>query len=280
MLASSAYAQDYKVSLIRPDKIGDEYANSVTARVTRTYVKVLNGEEQDESKDTKSFTAACKGTVKVLAVDDKGKFATRIRYQVDSLTKNGESMYPEGTVIIAKLLGSEVVFEIDGSQPDAVHAAALAVLLGLGRPNGVTNEDPSNGTDKPLKIGDTWPVNATKTTKQLGGENSLEITADELKGESKLVDVKDVDGQKAMVIKSNITADGFKKELPDGGWISDGKITSEINEVLPVDEKLPAISLSTKMSMTITMNPHFGSAKSIVRVKSDRKERRAPVTPD
>jgi hypothetical protein len=280
MLVSSAFAEDYKINLVRPNKVGNEYANSVTAKVSRTSTAVLNGQEQEESKDFKSFTAACKGTVKILMIDDKAKYPTRIRYEVESLTKDGVSLYPQGTVIIARLSGNEVTFDIDGTQPDVEHTAVIAVLLDLSRPNGVTNEDATNEPYKPQKVGDTWPINASKSTKEFRSEESLQVTPDQLKGQSKLVDVKDLNGQKALVIRSSITADGLKKDLPDGSSISDGKITCEINEVLPVDPTQPVISLDTKLNMTITMNPHFGSTKTILHVKSDRKERRAAITAD
>jgi hypothetical protein len=275
--ATVAGAEDYQIKIVRPDKVGDEYTTSITASVSQTFQKNLY--DDDDSKKTDSFTAACQGNLKVLAVDEKGKFATRIRFQVDSMTKNEKELYPEGTVIIAKIVEKETTFEIDGVSPDDEHEAVLQALLNLTAPNGITNEDETNGTDKSQKVGDTWPINADKLKKELGGRDGNPSIASQISGESKLVSIKDVSGTQAMVIKSTVTANGVKKDLPDGSSISDGKITSDITAVYPVDPALPIISLQTKVSMTLTMVPHFGNNKSVWTIKRDRKERREPVTP-
>jgi hypothetical protein len=275
ILTSSVRADDYKIKLIRPDKVGDQYTSAVTSRVTETVVSLQNGEETD--RKTEKFNAECQGTVKVLAVDEKTGFATKIRYQIDKLARDGKDLYPAGTVIIAKRDGDETSYEIDGEHPDETSLPIIASLLDLPGSRGMTTEAESNAIDKPQAVGATWPINTSKVAKDISNDQ-LAITADELKGESKLVSVKKVDGQDVMVVKATISADGFKKDLPNGGSVSDGKMSAEITNVLPVDDTQPAISSSSKITVTVTVNPPLGASKSVVTTKRERKDRRDPLT--
>ncbi len=276
LLASGiAQAQNYKIKLVRPDKVGDQYASSVTAKVSETTVTTKNGEETDTK--TEGFTAACQGTVKVLAIDEKTGAATKIRYQVDTMTKNGRALYPQGTVIIAKRSGSDTSFEIDGERPDEDQAPVLTALLGdVSRTHGLTNEAEAKGTSSPQQVGNSWPIKTDQIAEQFSGENSP-VTPEQLKGESELVAVKKVEGQDVMIIKSKITADGLKKDLAVRGAITDGKLTAEVTDTLPLDETLPKLFSTSKLTLTMTIAQPLGATKLIVTTKQERKERRDPV---
>jgi hypothetical protein len=275
LAAPRLHAEDYKIKLVRPDKVGDEYASSVTAKFSKTTVTMKNGEETDRKTD--AFTAACQGTVKVLAIDEKTGIADKIRFQVDSLTKASRDLYPQGTVIICKRSDGDTSFEIEGERPDEENAAVLHALLGdVGRNHGLTNEAEAKAS-QPQSVGSTWPINTEKIATEFAGEDSP-ITADELKGESQLVSVKKVDGKDAMVVQSKISAGGFKKDLDEGrGSISDGKLTVITTDVLPVDESLAKLSSTTRITLSLTISPPLGSSKSIVTTKLERKERRDPA---
>jgi hypothetical protein len=270
-----AGADDYKVKLVRPDKVGDQYMSSVTAKHTEIYVTTKNGDETD--RKTETFTAACQGTVKILEVDTKTGLATRIRFQVEKMTKDDDELYPQGTVIIAKQDGTETSFDIDGDRPDEDHVEALNALLGTGRSNALmTATATATAADEPRQVGGSWPINVGKFPTGMY-EEGHPVTTDAVKGERKLVSVKKMGGQDVMVVKTTITGEGIKEELPDGWTITDGTITSEASDVLPVDDKQPAVSSVAKLTVKITMAPPLGASKSIVTVKAERRSRRDPV---
>lgn len=267
--------EDCKIKLVRPDKVGNEYSSSATAKFSKTTVTTKNGEETD--RKTEAFTAACQGTVKVLRVDEKTGVTIKIRFQVDSLTKSNRTLYPQGTVIIAERTGAETNFEIEGERPDEEHAAVLNALLGdVGRNHGLTNEAEGKGATQPQAVGSMWPLSTDKILEQFSRED-LPITADQLKGESQLVSVKKVDGKDVMVIQSKITADGLKKDLEGRGSIGDGKLSVVVTDILPLDESQPKLSSVTRVTLSMTVTLPMSSSKSTVTTKLERKERRDPV---
>jgi len=271
-----AQGEDCKVKPIRPVKVGEEYSSSVTAKFSKTTVTTKNGEETDRKTD--AFTAACQGSVKVLAINDRTGVATKIRFQVDSMTKSNRTFYPQGTVIIAERTGADANFEIEGERPDEDHAAVLNALLGdVGRNHGLTNESEGKAAAQPQAVGSTWTLSTDKILDQFSDED-LPITADQLKGESQLVSLKKVDDKDAMVVQSKITADGLNKDLDGGrGSMSDGKFSLVATDVLPLDESLPKLSSVTRVTITMTITPPLSSSKSTVTTKLERKERRDPV---
>jgi hypothetical protein len=270
-------AQDYKIQFVRPAKVGEQFTTAISAKKSETTQTLLNGEP--DKKTTRSLTAQCQGTLKVLQIDDKTGVVTKIRYEVDRLTRDDdESYYPAGTVIIAKKDGSETAFEIDGERPDAEHTEVLSMLLDASSPNGISSRDDSTGTTARQKVGDSWPINAGKIASYYA-DGGTPVTADELKGQSTLASVKKLDGVDVMVIKSKITADGFSKDLDGGASLSDGKMTTEVTDVLPIDISLPVVSLSSKLTSTVTINPPLGSRKSVINTRIERRERREAMTP-
>jgi hypothetical protein len=272
--APLVHADDYKIKVVRPDKVGDQYSSSITAKFSVTTVNTKNGEETDRKTD--AFNASCQGTVKVMAIDEAG-VACKIRFEVESLTKGNRKLYPQGTVIIAKRENGETSFEIEGERPDDENAAVLNTLLeDVGRNHGLSNDAEGKAATAPQAVGSTWPLITGKIDDKFGGEDSP-ITPDLLKAEGQLVSVKNVDGKDVMVVESKITADGFKKDLEGRGSIRDGKLSVVVTDVLPVDETQPKLSSTTKITMSMTICPPLGSAKSIVTTKLDRRERRDPV---
>jgi hypothetical protein len=274
LTASAVRAEDYKVKLSRPDKVGDEYTNTVTAKVSQSMTLTVNGNEAPAKTD--KFKAECKGTVKVLAINEKTGSATKIRYQVDKLTKNGDELYPQGTVIIAEKIGHQTTYDIDGDRPDAEHAAVLDVVLDVNSTTDEYSDDQTMGTDKAQKVGDTWPIDADKSAKMLS-DDELTIDAAHLKGESKLDEVKPVDGTDAMVVTTTMTADNLKNDLPNGATMTDGKMSIELTETMPVDASLQPLIMTAKTSFEMTVQLPQGAGTSVVKVKRELKEVREPA---
>jgi hypothetical protein len=266
----AAHAENYKIKVSRTQKVGDEYTNTVMAEVSQSVTITVNGIEAPAKSD--KFKAECHGSVKVLAINEKTGSATKIRYQVDKMTKDGDEFYPQGTVIIAEKTGHDTTYDIDGDRPDAEHVAVLEELINISSTTDEYCDDQLIGTDKPQKVGDTWPIDPEKNAKDLS-DDELMINPAHLKGESKLVEVKPVDGTDAMVISTTMNVDTLKNDLPNGGGsITDGTMKLDLTQTLPVDESKQPLTMSAKMSLEMTVQLPQGAGTSKVTVKRELKE--------
>lgn len=274
LMVSAARGQEYKIKLSRPVKVGDEYVTTVSAQSTQKMDVTINGQSQPLKNDT--FKAALHGTVKVLAVNEKINGASRITITVDTLTRDGADLYPAGTIITAEKTGQKTSFVIDNAPVEDEKAEVLDTLINVDRADQTTSDDDLTGTDQPQKVGDTWPINADKLAKEIS-DNGLPLKGEDLKGESKLVEVKKVKDADVMVVQTTVTADGIKKDLPDGSSISDGTLKAEVTYTLPTDNTSPAISSGNKMHLVMTVDLPGGAGKASIVTDRQVNEDRAPV---
>jgi hypothetical protein len=272
--AAAAHAQDYKIKLARPDKVGDEFITTVTTKSDQSTDATINGQAQPVKND--AFTAKLHGVLKVLAVSEKGGGATKVTCKVDTLTKDGAEFYPAGTVITAERTGEKSVFTIDGDKVDDDKATVLDAVISLESPDRASNDDEQLGTDKPQKVGDTWPIDSGKVAKEIS-DSGLPITGDEIKGQSKLVEVKKINDTEVMVIETIITGDGLKGTLGDGSVISGGSLSGKVISTLPTDGTSPMISATNKLHAVLNINLPGGVGKATITTDREVTEEREPV---
>jgi hypothetical protein len=268
--ASFAAAQEYKIQFTRPDKVGDEFVADVSAKSSTKMDATVNGALQPIKDE--SFKAEMHGTVKVLAVNDKSGEATKVSVTIDKLTKDGNDVYPAGTVIIAEKTGPKASFQIDGKPAEAENVEVLDSVISVSDATRDNNDDALTGTDQAQKVGGTWPVNSDKLAKDMSS-SGLPLTPDELKGESKLVEVKTDNGVEVMVVHTDVNADGIKKDMPDGSAISNGKMTAEVTYTMPTDTTLPLISGTEKTHIAMDINLAGGAGTA--KVVNDREVTKA-----
>jgi hypothetical protein len=265
--ATVAGAQDYKIKLNRPSKVGDES----TAHITTKFKQEMSG----NPAGSQEFTVELQGTLKTLAVNDKTGAATKLSCTVKKLTKDGNELYPPGTVIVGEKVNKADTFTIDGNPVDAANVPALSAVLELADPDRSTTDDEIYGTDKPQPIGGSWPISADKMAAELTGEG-LPVPAESLKGEVKLTDVTKVDNVDALMMNMHISADGFNSTVP-GANITDGKLDVTGDSVVPVDESLQGLSLKVKMHMSMTVTPDNGGPAATLTIDRETNQEQRPV---
>ena len=271
-LARSVRADDYKIVLSRPFKAGDQY-------VTNINVKVDESGPQGKNK----FAAELKGTVKVLAVNQTTGSATKLSLKVDKSTKDGQDFLPAGTVITAEKVNHQSVYSIDGKALDKAmdkddRAEVIDAMLDVTDPDSKESDDDISGTDKPKKVGDSWPINKEALVKA-SVDLPFPLTTDEVKGETTLAEVKKVNGTEVMVLKTTTTGTVAKAAMNNGLSIQDAKFDVTATGTMPTDKSMPILSTQETMSLSMTMIAPNNAGQFKLDLKRDRTEEREPVKP-
>ena len=269
--AAPALAQSYKIKLVRPLKAGQQYSHHVTASVRESADTALHG--QPPVNQTESFSIQMQGTVTVGAVNARTGGVTKLSCKVDSFTRDGQPLCAPGTVITAEKQGSKSIFKLNGKPADAADQEALESALQISDPKGQFSNDELTGTKAAQKAGDSWPIDAAKVARQIS-TSGLPITPDITQGNSTLVKLDGLHDE-TMTIQTLITADGFKKQMPDGSVMSNGKLRLEANSALAVDPSIPGGTSTTKMHVTMTITRP--SQVSNVTVDRDATEENHPI---
>ncbi len=270
-ITATAVAQEYRIKLDRPSKVGDEMLVHATAKSKEVREAVVGGEKRSRVEE---FTAELQGTVKVLAVNAHTGSATKLSCTVDKLLKDDAAMYPPGTVIVGEKRNQADRFTIDGHPVRPGEVAALSAVMELTDPDRETSPDQVSGTDQPQKVGSKWPVNADRFADQ-NADSKLPIPAEDIKGQSTLVEVKKVGDVDTMRVETHITADGFKTETPRATLT--GKFDLVVSGVLPVDPNLPGTSMSTKLNVVMTGTPNSGNPDFTVTLTRESTREQTPV---
>lgn len=260
MLTSIAGAQEYKVSLDRPQKAGQTYTISATGNSKSNTVVTVPG--QVPQNQNEAFTVALDGTVKVLAIDDKTAQPTKLEITIAKALRDNKPMFQPGTVIVAENLEGKTVFTTGGMPLDQAAGAALDVIVSTHQP-GEPSDNAVFGTDKPQKVGDTWMVDADAAARG-SAKSGLPVDKNDIKGEVKLSGVEKVNGKDVLHIEADLNVAKIAATLPNGPKIDSGTMKAHFEAVLPADDtSLPASeSQSTQFHLSMTSpTPDNQSAK-------------------
>ncbi len=268
LFCASVYAQEYKIKLVRPMKVGDECVITVAAKLDRTIVINTNG--QASPPQTDGFTAYLHGVVKVLEINQKAGVPTRITCKVDKLTKDGAELYAPGTVITAEKVDKKSVFTIDGKKVDSARSEVLEAVLDVEDPNRTTSDDELTGTDRPQKVGDTWPLHAESVAKDLA-EHDMTVDPHTIRGECKLVEVTKLKNTQVLVIDTTIETDDLKGKLPDGTAMTGGSVVAKLTYMLPVDGSAMPVQNKTQVKVVVKIDLPRGMGQAVVTTGRDVK---------
>ena len=272
--ASTASAADsYPVKLDRPVKVGQQFKVTAKADVNRTVKVDVNGDAQPDRVE--KFTAELAGTARVEAVNDKTGAATKVRLTIDKLTRDGDEVFPAGTVVSAERAEADPTFTLAGGEAvDAEQTAVLAAVVEVGRADVAVGADAMFGTAEPRRVGDTWTGDAGKVARSLTA--GVPVTADHLKATAKLLAVKPVDGVPAEVIELTTTADALEAgKAVRQMTVTSGTFTSTLTRTVPVDPSRPPLSSDEHVS--VKMDGTAGGGAATVNVSVERTVHRTMV---
>lgn len=231
VFALAARAEDYKVVLNRPETVGQTYSIHATGESSQNVTVDVPG--AGPQKQSESFKAELQGTIKVLAIDDHTKQATKVECTLDKLTKEDKSVLDAGTVVTAENTAGQTTFTVNGNAVERTVAPVLDLLLSVHKA-GSPSDDEVFGTDKAQAVGGTWPINAAAAAAD-ATKSGLPITKDNLHGEAKLVGLKEVGGKQALDVAADMTADNLSGPMPNGGKIESGSVKAHFTGLFPTD---------------------------------------------
>jgi hypothetical protein len=180
------------------------------------------------------FQAVLDATETVEAVSDNGR-PTKLTVKVLRCTKDGNPLLPAGTTITAETVNGHTQINVNGSAATDDQQHVLADLIYTARPDEPTGDE-EMGTDKPQKVGDTWPVNGEALARAT--HLPFRLTAEDFKGQGKLAAVDNIDGRLIETIYLTNSCEFDSREGTNGRTYKNLKMNFEWTANLPAD---PAI---------------------------------------
>jgi hypothetical protein len=262
-LASAA--DEYKIKFSRPSKAGDTEMVSTTLEFKGVQKVDVGGQTKEDKTE---FKADLEGTETIDAVNDKGS-ATKVSIKITKCTRDGSELIPAGSTLTAENVGGKTEFKVDGNDPSKEAVEALTEMVDTAKPD-APSDDELLGTDKPQKVGDSWPVHTDVMAKEFS-DGPIQLTGDQLKGETKLTDVSTIDGKPCETMTTTLTADVPAKDPKNQANVHDLKLKADAVEVMPVDESLHTGTM--KMTRAISFMMDAPGATVTISVDSTREDK-------
>lgn len=239
LAATAAPAQEYEIRWHEPLEVGDTYEFSSTG-LFRQAVKVTMQDSVVQDQNT-TYSIALDGKAEVQSVDDRG-LATSLKITVSKLTRttatgDPEELLPVGSVMIAKREGGHGEFSLADGAPLSLPAQELDALIDV-EEEGFPSAREIFGTDKPRKVGDSWPVNTEAAAEAIRVVLAMpDYSAGNVSGEVRLLGIRDVDGVPCLELASSLTArkiTGPMQGMQAQMKVQKGEVSFGLNLIVPV----------------------------------------------
>jgi len=268
---ASRPGNQYRIKIFRPEKAGQNC--QVVLSGTREYERSVSGQQEQAEKTNWGFEV--KGFRKVLTVDANG-MATRSSLTCESCVEIVDrirtDLLAKGGVAIVTCQDGKI--DVRAEDPNITLSATaknvlyLAVYMPL-LPG--MDFDSWFGTDKPVRIGESWPVKS-KTIADASNRRfqSKLVRESDITGRGTLTGLEEVDGVEYMVVRIDMTikADG---PLEEGMTEHKVQTITAVTLHLPLDRSLPLIGNTRKEILTRAIKYRAPDGKE-VRLE-DRTER-------
>ncbi|HEY1955599.1 MAG TPA: hypothetical protein VGH28_08300 [Polyangiaceae bacterium] len=221
----------------RPSRVGERTAVVVDATVdesnkTFTEQVLLKHEE-------KHFRLHLDAVAETREVDAFGAPA-RSELTIRAFTRDGTAVIAPGKhlVIVSAPKKSDAVVTIDGEPASADVRALVDELVPIGR--GAGDADAVFGTHGRKRIGDAWPFDAQAMVSELARTGVI-AKPNAIHGQVSLASAERVGGVDCVDLRIDLGVSAFEpeKQLPEGTEITRSRVTVRVDEVLPVDARLP-----------------------------------------
>jgi hypothetical protein len=204
LIALPVLAQEktYEIKLKKEAK-GDRVKVASTDAGDMTFLLEVMGQEM---KKGEKKTVKLAYTEEVLERDEKAKKPTKLKrtYQTAQRVKDGgkKTFVYQGKTVLIEKKGDKYVFTADGQPLDEEDAEELEEEFNKKDDIPLENEDLM--PDKPVKLNETWTVDADKVAKAFESGGPLSVVKDKTKVTGKLTKVYDKDGRRFGVIELDI----------------------------------------------------------------------------
>lgn len=232
LLATCGGEEQYNIRLDRPDKVGDTYSQSVQAKFKQDNLsRVRDSLPRSQQAE---FSVELEGTVKVLAVDEQNRQATKLSCTVAKLVRDGQPVLAEGTIVIAENNKGTTRYTVDDQAVDPPVAQSLREVLWTSRGDTSDNDDTLFGTNQPRKVGDSWSINPDAAVRTFS-RDGVEVSKDRVAGTVGLTGAKQIDGKTFLSVAAHANITGLRGVLPDATVVTDGTLSVRSDALIPAD---------------------------------------------
>jgi hypothetical protein len=263
-------ADEVAIKLNRPFKPGDIVVVSTRLEFHQVQSGMVNGRPSERNTD---FKAVLEGTETVEAVNAKGGITKR-SIKVTKCTRDDQVLVPPGSTLTAENVDGSTEITIDGNDPTPEALEALAELADTARPDDAS-DDELLGTDKPQKVGNSWPIHPDAVAKVFSS-GPLRLNGGQVTGDTRLTDVSGIDGKPSFAVDTTVAVDAPKPDLAEGASfedVRDLKIAIHATVTLPVDDRSHDSTgrLEFKRSLSFKTDPAGPAFTVSVRLIKDDK---------
>jgi len=235
LLPAVALAETYDIVMSRTARAGDRYSVAATAQ------SVSRAEAPGKRSPTVTERRlAISGELEMLEVRASGR-ASRSRLTVSHFegTENGKPVagLAEGAVVTAQLEGEDTVYRVNGEPAEEGLSELLKMVLHYRRDD-IPDDQAFFGTDQPRAVGEAWPVNAAVAAETLS-RDKLTVEPGDVTGQTRLVDLTDVDGTPCLRIAGEVTVTDVEMELPKMAQLTSSRLVLAMEGDYPRDTDLP-----------------------------------------
>jgi len=246
----------YRIQLLRPEKVGQ------TSRVvvSGSQKLVTTTTPATEPPKCEKFAFEVKGIRRVLGTDRQGR-TTKVAFTVDNCVKiegqNKTEVVAQGTVVIASMAGGGKL-DIRCKDPNVTlsdsGSGIVGKFIGMHMPTELDSEKVF-GTDKPRRVGESWPIDRELVAKSFRDQNGKEgkLKKEDVTGQMKLAGVTKVDGIECLDLRAEMRFSGFLSMAEHWMTAEKSEISFTIASMLPVDPSVPELVETTEIAFTMVV---------------------------
>ncbi|MDA3838124.1 MAG: hypothetical protein PF574_03975 [Candidatus Delongbacteria bacterium] len=237
LIFSTTLAQNYKICMSNPYKVGDKYRIYGTGTFSELNKVVIKG--KTEEIDSLVYEAKIDGVVTVLIVNEL-KAQKKVKFQITncSTTNNDEKLMKEylakDTEIEVESIEGETVYKIEGKSVSNEISTFLSNFISVSESFAATDDD-IHGTNNLVKVGDVWSINTKNYALDLLSDG-VKIETENIKGQTTFKKIEKIDNIKCinLEIQCHLT-DWTISEMPYGMKLKNSKIKGEMIGNYPLD---------------------------------------------
>ncbi|HET6250556.1 MAG TPA: hypothetical protein VFE47_22910 [Tepidisphaeraceae bacterium] len=253
--AEPAGDRSYPIKLDFPEKVGMKI--SLEARTTEKVHTVVTIPGANPVVRDRDSAVTLQGVVETLAVDSKGRPIKRSCTIKDFSKNDGTQILPAGSVVIADATGKPeqgkkyvmAAYTLKDGTLTPEQVTALTLVFNAHTYQDAT-DDAVYGTDKPQKVGGTWPINRDLTAARL----PLPAKPENVTGEFTLSGITKAAGKDCLQIKGSFSCDKFQPKLPPKWNVTATKLEAHMSHLIPIDGSATRPANSIEMHMNVSGN--------------------------
>jgi len=256
-------AGEYEISLHRPAQTGQRYHVHGEGISHRSVTPMRDGMSQ-QSQDTR-ISIKFEADAEVTQVDANGR-PVRVEFNIQEcsakLDGGATIIAAPGSTLTARWdnRAGTTHFEVDGSRVSGDAKQALELVADL-EASGAT-EDQVTGTNRPQTVGSRWSIDSNNAARAIGRRIGQRVSADALDGTTTLVDVTEHNGERCLMLYTQISAANVVpglRDVPAGFRLSDGTMSVTNHRLAPIDESKPIMTNFRQMDAEAVLKSSGGS---------------------